>query len=130
MMDAIALFLQSHRWQDILAIGVVGLIVLGVFAILIAVAWAVTHATKVDADPVIGGKDTPPVFLRKPQPGDRRYSAFFNSDVELVKYSRDDSYTFKVLEGHRRGLVFKNDSPWSVLPLYAPRIRFRGEVSG
>lgn len=65
-------------------------------------------------------------FKRRPEPGDRRYSPFFDSELELVEYVRDDSYTFKVLEGHRRGLVFKNQSPWSALPLYRPRVSYRG----
>lgn len=49
--------------------------------------------------------------------GDRRYSPFFESDIEIVEYSNDNWYLFRVLEGKRRGQVLRNQSKWSDLPL-------------
>jgi hypothetical protein len=61
------------------------------------------------------GRDQP-----RPQPGDRRFSAYFNSIVELVDYRADDNYFFKPLTGELAGKVLKNQSRWSILPLRRP----------
>lgn len=51
-----------------------------------------------------------------PRLGDVKWSAFFGSPIMLVDWTRDDYYLFRIMEGTKRGLVLRNDTPWSALP--------------
>jgi hypothetical protein len=57
-----------------------------------------------------------------PAPGDRKWSNFFGSYIELESYEDDDHYFFRVLD-HRSpyfGRVLRNQSPWHILPISRP----------
>lgn len=51
-----------------------------------------------------------------PKAGDRKYSNFFKSPVEMVHYVHDNEYYFRVLDNPLyRAQFYKNQSPWSSL---------------
>ena len=56
-----------------------------------------------------------------PKAGDRKYSNHFKSLVEMVHYVSDREYYFRVLDNPLYTAKFyKNQSPWSMLPLRKP----------
>jgi hypothetical protein len=55
-----------------------------------------------------------------PAPGDRRWSNYFGSYIEMVHYSSDNQYWFGVLAGPHAGRTYKNLTRWSILPLTKP----------
>lgn len=53
---------------------------------------------------------------KTPGPGDRKWSRFFNSWVELTQYTSDRDYYFKVLDNPQHTApYYHNQSNWSEL---------------
>lgn len=52
-----------------------------------------------------------------PRPGDRRWSNFFQSNIEMSGYVSDNLYYFRVLSNPKYppDKVYRNQSPWSTL---------------
>lgn len=52
-----------------------------------------------------------------PRPGDRRWSNFFGSNIEMLRYEHDNCYYFKVLSNPKYppDKMFRNQAPWSDL---------------
>lgn len=86
------------------------LVIVGGFCILHVIRSARAN-DRLHAEPGATAEESPP------QKGDRRYSRFFGSYVEMVHYRSDKDYNFLVLSGFHAGRTYKNQAPWSVLPL-------------
>lgn len=52
-----------------------------------------------------------------PRFGDRRWSNWFQSNIELDEYQNDNDYRFRVLSNPKYPphITYKNQSPWSSL---------------
>lgn len=51
----------------------------------------------------------------RPRPGARRWSPFFGRNIELVAFTDDDHWIFRV-DGEPAHVTLKNQTPWSQMP--------------
>lgn len=119
-------FREFLAWLDALSFWEVVMIMLiiSICVILLEIAIAARNAPKSARERVpagvhrdvgrVIGPDVPPA------PKDRKWSNHFGSYIEMVRYTSDKDYLFKVLSGPHAGRIYHNQTAWSKLAKFSP----------